>query len=130
MNRLASTDEPAIVVAASGMCEGGRIVNYLKALLPDERNDVLFAGYQAQGTLGRAIQSGDAIVDIDNEQAEVNAQIHTISGYSAHADQNDLLKFVTGVTKQPKAVHLIHGEKEAKSELGEKLEAEGIEVVY
>ncbi|MCV6020475.1 hypothetical protein OFO93_28580, partial [Escherichia coli] len=86
-NRLASTDEPAIVVAASGMCEGGRIVNYLKALLPDERNDVLFAGYQAQGTLGREIQSGN----IDNQLIEANAQIHTISGYSAHADQSDLL---------------------------------------
>lgn len=130
VNRLASTDEPAIVVAASGMCEGGRIVNYLKALLPDERNDVLFAGYQAQGTLGREIQSGDSVIDINNEQTEVNAQIHTISGYSAHADQNDLLKFVTGVTKQPKAVHLIHGEEEAKQELGKRIEQEEIEVVY
>nr|QFF90410.1 RNA-metabolising metallo-beta-lactamase family protein [Vibrio parahaemolyticus]QOS17632.1 ribonuclease [Vibrio parahaemolyticus]QOS19105.1 ribonuclease [Vibrio parahaemolyticus]QOS19518.1 ribonuclease [Vibrio parahaemolyticus]QOS20020.1 ribonuclease [Vibrio parahaemolyticus] len=114
MNRLASTDEPAIVVAASGMCEGGRIVNYLKALLPDGRNDVLFAGYQAQGTLGREIQSGSHTVDIDNQPIEANAQIHTISGYSAHADQSDLLKFVIGIPVQPKAVHLIHGEKEAK----------------
>lgn len=112
------------------MCEGGRIVNYLKALLPDKRNDVLFAGYQAQGTLGREIQSGSHTVDIDNQPIEANAQIHTISGYSAHADQSDLLKFVTGIPTQPKAVHLIHGEKEAKKELGEKLEAEGIEVVY
>lgn len=130
VSRLASTDEPAIVVATSGMCEGGRSVNYLKALLPDERNDVLFAGYQAQGTLGREIQSGSHTVDIDNQPIEANAQIHTISGYSAHADQSDLLKFVTGIPAQPKAVHLIDGEKEAKKELGEKLEAEGIEVVY
>ncbi len=91
---------------------------------------MLFAGYQAQGTLGREIQSGSHTVDIDNQLIEANTQIHTISGYSAHADQSDLLKFVTGVPKQPKAVHLIHGEKGAKSELGEKLEAEGIEVVY
>lgn len=132
VNRLASTDEsPTIVVATSGMCEGGRIVNYLKTLLPDERNDVLFAGYQAQGTLGREIQSGSHTVDIDNQPIEANSQNHTISRYSAHADQSDLLKkFVTGVSKQPKAVHLIHGEKEAKKELGETLEAEGIEVVY
>ncbi|MCX8854921.1 MBL fold metallo-hydrolase, partial [Vibrio parahaemolyticus] len=130
VNRLASTDEPAIVVAASGMCEGGRIVNYLKALLPDKRNDVLFAGYQAQGTLGREIQSGSHTVDIDSQSIEANAQIHTISGYSAHADQSDLLKFVTGIPAQPKAVHLIHGEKEAKKGLGEKLKTEGIEVVY
>lgn len=130
MNRLVSTDEPAVVGATSGMCEGGRIVNYLKALLPDERNDVLFAGYQAQGTLGREIQSGSHAVDIDNQPIKANAQIHTISGYSAHADQSDLLKFVTGIPAQPKAVHLIHGEKEAKRELGEKLETEGIEVTY
>lgn len=76
---------------------------------------MLFAGYQAQGTLGREIQSGSHTVDIDNQPIEANSQNHTISRYSAHADQSDLLKkFVTGVSKQPKAVHLIHGEKEAK----------------
>lgn len=129
VNRLASTDEPAIVVAASGMCEGGRIVNYLKALLPDKRNDVLFAGYQAQGTLGRALQSGSHTVDIDNQPIEANAQIHTISGYSAHADQSDLLEFVTGIPTQPKAVHLIHGEKHAKQAFAHLLATSDIPVV-
>ncbi|HCG6789366.1 TPA: MBL fold metallo-hydrolase [Vibrio parahaemolyticus] len=130
VNRLASTDEPAIVVAASGMCEGGRIVNYFKALLPDERNDVLFAGYQAQGTLGEAIQSGNSEVDIDAQEIQVNAQIHTISGYSAHADKSDLLKFITGIPTQPKAIHLIHGEDEAQQVLGKELEKKGFTVVY
>ncbi|WP_404970331.1 MBL fold metallo-hydrolase RNA specificity domain-containing protein [Vibrio campbellii] len=130
VNRLASTAEPAIVVAASGMCEGGRVINYLKALLPDKRNDVLFAGYQAEGTLGRDIQRGAKEVVIDDERVTVQAQVHTMSGYSAHADQGDLLNFVTGIPTQPKVVHLIHGENEAKSELGEQLEAKGIEVVY
>ncbi|CAE6880985.1 exonuclease of the beta-lactamase fold involved in RNA processing [Vibrio sp. B1FLJ16] len=130
VNRLASTDEPAIVVAASGMCEGGRIVNYLKALLPDERNDVLFVGYQAQGTLGSEIQTGNSKVEIDSQQIEVNAQIHTISGYSAHADKNDLLKFITGIPTPPKAVHFIHGEQEAKQALRQELERKGYKVVY
>lgn len=130
VNRLASTDEPAIVVAASGMCEGGRIVNYLKALLPDKKNDVLFAGYQAQGTLGEAIQAGNSEVEIDTQEIQVNAQIHTISGYSAHADKSDLLKFVTGISTPPKAVHLIHGEQEAKQALGKELEEKGYKVVY
>ncbi|MFZ6041297.1 MBL fold metallo-hydrolase RNA specificity domain-containing protein [Vibrio natriegens] len=130
VNRLASTDEPAIVVAASGMCEGGRIVNYLKALLPDERNDVLFAGYQAQGTLGEAIQSGNSEVEIDAQEIQVNAQIHTISGYSAHADKSDLLKFITGIPTQPKAILLIHGEDEAQQALGKELEKKGFKVVY
>ena len=130
VNRLASTDEPAIVVAASGMCEGGRIVNYLKALLPDKKNDVLFAGYQANGTLGHAIQSAAESVEIDGHPVKVNALIHTISGYSAHADQSDLFKFVKGIPTPPKAVHLIHGEREAKKELGEALESMGMKVVY
>ncbi len=130
VNRLASTDESAIVVAASGMCEGGRIVNYLKALLPDKRNDVLFAGYQAQGTLGAAIQAGNSTVEIDAQQVDVNAQLHTISGYSAHADKSDLLNFITGIPTPPKAIHLIHGEQEAKQILGKDLEEKGYKVVY
>ncbi|EHH1033067.1 MBL fold metallo-hydrolase [Vibrio parahaemolyticus] len=117
VNRLASTSEPAIVVAASGMCEGGRVVNYLEALLPDSRNDVLFAGYQAEGTLGRQIQDGANTVEIEGKQIIVKAQIHTISGYSAHADQSDLIRFVEGIHPPPKEVHLIHGESVAKAEL-------------
>lgn len=117
VNRLASTSEPAIVVAASGMCEGGRVVNYLEALLPDSRNDVLFAGYQAEDTLGRQIQDGANTVEIEGKQIIVKAQIHTISGYSAHADQSDLIRFVEGIHPPPKEVHLIHGESVAKAEL-------------
>ncbi|EKA7373946.1 MBL fold metallo-hydrolase [Vibrio parahaemolyticus] len=117
VNRLASTSEPAIVVAASGMSEGGRVVNYLEALLPDSRNDVLFAGYQAEGTLGRQIQDGANTVEIEGKQIIVKAQIHTISGYSAHADQSDLIRFVEGIHPPPKEVHLIHGESVAKAEL-------------
>ncbi|HGF5083053.1 TPA: MBL fold metallo-hydrolase [Vibrio parahaemolyticus] len=117
VNRLASTSEPAIVVAASGMCKGGRVVNYLEALLPDSRNDVLFAGYQAEGTLGRQIQDGANTVEIEGKQIIVKAQIHTISGYSAHADQSDLIRFVEGIHPPPKEVHLIHGESVAKAEL-------------
>ena len=117
VNRLASTAEPAIVVAASGMCEGGRVVNYLKAFLPDKRNDVLFAGYQAEGTLGKDIQSGAKEVVIDDERVTVQAQVHTMSGYSAHADKADLIRFVEGISPPPKEVHLIHGEKAAKERL-------------
>ncbi|EDP57497.1 MBL fold metallo-hydrolase [Vibrio sp. AND4] len=129
VNRLASTQQAALVVAASGMCEGGRIVNYLKALLPDERNDVLFAGYQAQGTLGQAIQSGQTRVNIDEQVIEVKAQIHTISGYSAHADQADLLRFITRIPNPPKTVHLIHGEKHAKQAFAHRLATNDIPVV-
>ncbi|HGF5002589.1 TPA: MBL fold metallo-hydrolase [Vibrio parahaemolyticus] len=110
VNRLASTAEAAIVVAASGMCEGGRVVNNLEALLPDERNDVLFTGYQAEGTLGRRIQDEAESVLIEGKRVKVKAQVHTMSGYSAHADMNDLIQFVTAIPTPPKEVHLIHGE--------------------
>ncbi|WP_045368105.1 MBL fold metallo-hydrolase RNA specificity domain-containing protein [Vibrio campbellii] len=130
VNRLASTAEPAIVVAASGMCEGGRVVNYLKALLPDKRNDVLFAGYQADGTLGRDLQSGAKEVVIDDERITVQAQVHTMSGYSAHADQRDLLNFVEGIPVAPKEIHLIHGEDKAKKGLNTHLIALGHHVHF
>ncbi|WGY48443.1 MBL fold metallo-hydrolase [Vibrio sp. ABG19] len=129
VNRLASTGEASIVVAASGMCEGGRIVDYLKALLPDERTDVIFAGFQAQGTLGRALMQGDKTVTIDDEEIVVNAQIHVMSGYSAHADQEDLLNFVHGLDDKPKAVHLIHGEQSAREAFAALLRSEGYNVV-
>jgi metallo-beta-lactamase family protein len=99
------------------MCQGGRIVDYLKALLPDERTDVVFCGYQAGGTLGRDIQSGRSIVTIDDQLVEVNAKVHLMSGYSAHADQQDLLAFVTGCSSLLKQIHLIHGEASSKTQL-------------
>lgn len=121
VNRLASTAEAAIVVATSGMCEGGRVVNYLEALLPDKRNDVLFAGYQAEGTLGRRIQDGADSVLIEGKRVKVKAQVHTMSGYSAHADMNDLIQFVTAIPTPPKEVHLIHGEEDSKKALYQQL---------
>ncbi|MGF1722568.1 MBL fold metallo-hydrolase [Vibrio kyushuensis] len=133
VNRLKSTGEPAIVVAASGMCQGGRIMNYLKALLPDSRTDVIFAGYQAKGTLGRELQNqsknSSNTVNIDDEVIEVNAQIHTMSGYSAHADKSDLLKFINGISPSPKAIHLIHGEPKAKERFASELTQTGVVVV-
>ncbi|MBA5764211.1 MBL fold metallo-hydrolase [Vibrio sp. 404] len=129
VNRLRSKGEASIVVAASGMCQGGRIMDYLKALLPDVRTDVLLAGYQAEGTLGRSIQNGDMEINIDGEDVEINAQIHTMSGYSAHADQADLLRFIDGIAQPPKAIHLIHGEAESKSAFAQELRAKGYEVI-
>ncbi len=117
------------MVAASGMCEGGRIVDYLKALLPDPRTDVIFAGFQAEGTLGRAIKQGDKVVMIEGEEVEVNAQIHVMSGYSAHADQDDLLAFIEGIDEKPKEVHLIHGEQEAKQAFAQLLRDKGYNVI-
>ena len=117
VNRLKSTAEPCIIVAASGMCAGGRVMNYLEALLPDKRTDIILAGYQAHGTLGRDLQNQKERVWIDNQPIEVNAQIHTMSGYSAHADQADLIKFVDGIEEGRKEVVVVHGEREAREAL-------------
>lgn len=123
VNRLASTNEPAIVVAASGMCSGGRIMNYLQALLPHTQTDVILAGFQAYGTLGRELQEGENHVYISNEKIKVEAEVHSMSGYSAHADQGDLLRFIEGIEKSPKKIFLIHGEPEVKGKFKELLKA-------
>ena len=126
VRHLVQTARPAIVIAGNGMCSSGRIVNYLKAMLHDPRHDVLFIGYQAQGTPGRAIQMyGDrgGYVDFDQERYKIGAKINTIGGYSAHADQKGLLGFVTGMRHWPSQVRIVHGEPSAKHELGERLKA-------
>ena len=124
VKHLKATGHPAIVIAASGMCAGGRIQNYLKALLPDPRTDILFVGYQALGTPGRDIQQygpGGGYVMLDQERIDIQAGISTISGYSAHADQGDLLKFVERIYHKPREIRVVHGDAEAKVSLAKKL---------
>lgn len=124
VNYLKTSGRPAIVIAASGMCAGGRIVNYLKALLPDSRTDVLFVGYQAEGTPGRDIQQygpSGGYVYLDNEKVDIKAGVHTIGGYSAHADQKDLINFVKRMHHKPKEIRIVHGDSEAKRALSEEL---------
>lgn len=125
VNYLKSSGRPAIVIAASGMCAGGRIVNYLKELLSDPRTDVLFVGYQAQGTPGRDIQKygpAGGYVILDGERIDIQAGVYTISGYSAHADQKDLVNFVKRMQHKPKEIRIVHGDKEAKQVLRAELQ--------
>ncbi len=121
---LAKTARPAIVIAASGMCTGGRVMNYLKAMIGDERHDVLFVGYQAGGTPGRDIQTygprGGYVV-LDGARYTIRAKVGTMSGYSAHADQKDLVNFIKRMRLKPKVVKLVHGDAGAKRELGKSL---------
>jgi metallo-beta-lactamase family protein len=130
---LARTARPAIVLAAGGMCAGGRVVDYLKAMLGDPRHDVLFVGYQAVGTPGHDIQKygprGGYVV-LDGERHTIRAGVATIGGYSAHADHNDLVRFVKRMRRPPREVRLVHGDREAKQALRAALEREvaGVEV--
>lgn len=119
---------PAIVIAASGMCAGGRIINYLKALLGDEKNDVLFVGYQAAGTPGRDIlryhDKSNGYVMFDGERYFIKAKVQQISGYSAHAGQRDLLNFIKRMRIKPRRIHLVHGDDGAKRTFKELIEEE------
>lgn len=123
---LARSRKPCVVLAGSGMCAGGRVVNYLKALLGDARNDILFVGYQAAGTPGRAILDygpRGGWVELDGKRYDIKAQVHQVSGYSAHAGQQDLLDFAVGIVPPPGEIRLIHGDESAKAALRQRLEA-------
>ncbi|GAB7533014.1 MBL fold metallo-hydrolase [Pseudomonas sp. 3A(2025)] len=126
VNYLASTARPAIVIAGSGMCSGGRIVNYLKAMLGDSRHTIVFVGYQAKGTPGRVIQAQEQAsepgrVELEGVSYDIRAGVCTVAGYSAHADQQGLLSFVTGMAQWPGQIRLVHGESAAKKALGQRL---------
>lgn len=126
VQHLQKTRYPAIVLAASGMCAGGRIVNYLKALIGEPRTDVVFVGYQAAGTPGRAIQQhgpSGGWVELDGERYPIRADVHTLGGYSAHADKADLLRFVGGMRRGPGEIRVVHGDPEVKHALARELGA-------
>lgn len=117
---LSRSGRPAVVIAASGMCTGGRIVNYLKAMLGDPRHDVVFVGYQAAGTPGQAIQKfgpRGGYVDLDGQRFDIRAAVHTLGGYSAHADRDDLVRFIRRMRHRPSEVRLVHGDADAKAAL-------------
>ena len=123
---LAKTARPAVVIAASGMCAGGRIVKYLKAMLGDPRHDVLFVGYQAAGTPGRDIQRygpRGGYVRLDGRRYDIRAAVHTLGGYSAHADQTDLINFISQMPAEPGYVILVHGDAGAERALQAELRA-------
>lgn len=124
VNRLTHTRQPAIVITGNGMCSAGRIINYLKAMLEDPRHNVIFTGYQAQGTPGRLIQQygpQGGYVDLEGERLNIRAGITTLGGYSAHADQKGLVSFITGMRHWPQQVRLVHGEQGAKQILAQVL---------
>ncbi|MGE8113166.1 MBL fold metallo-hydrolase RNA specificity domain-containing protein [Pseudomonas sp. NPDC086566] len=127
VNYLKSTGRPAIVIAGNGMCSGGRIVNYLKAMLGDPRHEVMFVGYQAKGTPGAVIQASEGAegfvqIDLDGRMYEIRAKVITLAGYSGHADQGGLVKFVEGIPYALKKIVLVHGERRAKEALKQRLE--------
>ncbi|WP_129725011.1 MBL fold metallo-hydrolase RNA specificity domain-containing protein [Xylanivirga thermophila] len=102
---------PKVIISASGMCTAGRIRHHLKHNIWDSKNSVVFVGYQAEGTLGRLILDGRKNIKILGEEIRVDAQIHDLEGFSAHADQRVLMDWVRGFKIKPKKIFLVHGEE-------------------
>ncbi|WP_347783898.1 MBL fold metallo-hydrolase [Pseudomonas kurunegalensis] len=126
VNYLKSTGRPAIVIAGNGMCSGGRIVNYLKAMLGDSRHEVMFVGYQAKGTPGAVIQASEGAegfvqIDLDGDMHDVRAKVISMHGYSGHADQGGLVRFAMGGRTPAGRVLLVHGDSSAKEGLAKAL---------
>ena len=118
--------EPAMIIAASGMCEGGRILHHLKNNIEDPRTTILFVGFQAQNTLGRRILDGEKQVRIFGEPYTVRAHVEAINGYSAHADHGELLEWFGRVDKNRlQRLFLVHGELEAAAALAQAVEEGG-----
>jgi metallo-beta-lactamase family protein len=108
---------PCIIVSASGMVSGGRVLHHLAQRLPDAQNAVLLAGFQAEGTRGRALQEGAKSLSLYGHMVPVAAEIVTMGQLSAHAGKSELLRWLTGFQSAPKQVYLTHGEPEAAQAL-------------
>lgn len=107
---LTASRRPAIVISSSGMATGGRVLHHLAAALPDQRNTVLFVGYQAEGTRGRQLVDGAKDVRIHGHSIAVNASIAKIDSMSAHADRGEILRWLATLGSAPRRLCLVHGE--------------------
>jgi metallo-beta-lactamase family protein len=111
----------AIIISASGMLSGGRILHHLTRRLPRSENTVLFIGYQAEGTRGRALLEGSQKVKIHGEQVSVRAHVENVSGFSGHADYNEILAWLMGFNRKPIKTFLVHGEKASSEALAKRI---------
>jgi metallo-beta-lactamase family protein len=118
---------PCIIISASGMCEGGRVLHHLKAAVEDRRNTVVIVGFQAQHTLGRRLVERRPRVRIFGVERDLNAEVAVLNGFSAHADQRDLVTFAEAVRGSGPLRHvaLVHGEERAQCALRTLLDERG-----
>ena len=121
---LVTGTAPAIVIAASGMATGGRVLHHLAAALPNPKNTVLFVGYQAEGTRGRALCDGVKQIKMQGQFVPVAAQIKRIDWMSAHADAAEIMRWLSGFSRPPAMTYLVHGEPSALEALRGRIEAE------
>ncbi len=110
---------PKVIISASGMCNAGRIRHHLKHNLYNPKCSIVFVGYQAAGTLGRILLDGAEKVKLFGETIAVRAQIYDLEGFSAHADRDALYTWLSGFTKKPREIYLVHGDPDAKKAFAE-----------
>ncbi len=120
----ANRDPPKVVISASGMATGGRILHHLKTFAPDPRNTIMVTGYQVPGTRGRSIAAGERYVKIHGEWVPINAQVANLQMLSAHADADELIRWAGGFAKPPRRVFVVHGEPQAADTLRRRLDHE------
>lgn len=125
---LCMSEEPKIVLSASGMLQGGRVLHHLKHKLTDEKNGILFVGFQGKGTKGRLLQEGILTLRIHHKEIPVEAEIFTIDGYSAHGDSDDIISWLKKFKKMPTKIFLNHGEPESQESFSLKIKQEFPEV--
>jgi metallo-beta-lactamase family protein len=112
---------PAIILSASGMATGGRILHHLKYRLPDPRNTVLFVGYQSVGTRGQLLRDGAREIKIHGEMVPVRAQIRNIEVFSGHADSTEIMRWLRLFKRPPKMTFVVHGEDDSRKALAEEI---------
>jgi metallo-beta-lactamase family protein len=127
---IASAPRPYIIVASNGMLTGGRVLSHLKNLIDDPQATLLFVGYQGEGTTGAHLQSGARQVRIDGTLREVRCRVRSISGFSAHADESELLGWLRNFAKgrRLRRVFVVHGDPDAQAAIAPKIRALGFDV--
>jgi metallo-beta-lactamase family protein len=115
---------PCVVVSASGMATGGRVVHHLRHMLPDRRHTVVLTGYQAVGTRGRALLEGATELKMHGRYVRVRAEVVRDEEFSVHADADELLAWVRAMPEPPRVVHLVHGEPAGAEALGLRMRTE------
>jgi metallo-beta-lactamase family protein len=119
--KISASSDPKIVISASGMATGGRILHHLKAFAPDPRNTIMITGYQVPGTRGAAILDGQRSVRVYGEWVQINAQVANLAMLSAHADADELIRWARGFTSAPRRVFVVHGEPQPADTLRSRL---------
>jgi len=120
--KLASRHGPMVILAASGMATGGRVLHHLAHYLPDHRNMVILTGYQAPGTRGATLASGSGVVRIHSKDIQIEAEVVQLQSSSAHADASQLIDWLQSMKEPPSQVYVVHGEPEASDALRQKIE--------